>query len=226
MRAPLRAIKTLTHIVLEDHGAILPPEAGDLLNKVVAAARMDKLMGDVLAFSRVSRQPISLRPVNLQELIQNLLAERPELQPPRAEITVEDPLLPVLGHEASLNQCLANLLGNAVKFVPPGVKPKVRVRTELVEPSEPGIAARPRVRLWVEDNGIGISPEGQQKVFELFVRLTGDYEGTGLGLAIVKKAAERMGGRAGVESEPGKGSRFWLELPHLASSQMSHGAPF
>ncbi|HWX22450.1 MAG TPA: PAS domain S-box protein [Candidatus Binatia bacterium] len=239
MRAPLRAISTLTNIVLEDHSAVLPAEASDLLNKVVAAAsRMDRLMQDVLAFSRISRQHLEFNPVDVRKLLRELIAERPELQQPRAEITLADPLLPMLGHEASLTQCLTNLLSNAIKFVGPGIKPRIRIWTEQVqsskpevqthepstafdvphsqEPSGPSLATRhtsPAVRLWVEDNGIGISPEAQKKVFELFTRLSSDYEGTGLGLAIIKKAAERMGGRAGVDSEPGKGSRFWLELP-------------
>jgi signal transduction histidine kinase len=70
------------------------------------------------------------------------------------------------------------------------------------------------VRLWVEDNGIGIAPENLERIFGAFARLHGkqDYPGTGLGLTIVRKGAERMGGRAGVESELGKGSRFWVEL--------------
>jgi signal transduction histidine kinase len=96
-------------------------------------------------------------------------------------------------------------LGNAVKFVERGVKPRVRVYSQ---------AMTDRVRLWVEDNGIGIEPGAQEKVFELFERgpRRTEYEGTGIGLAIVQKAVERMGGRVGVESEPGSGSRFWLEL--------------
>ncbi len=68
-------------------------------------------------------------------------------------------------------------------------------------------------RIWVEDNGIGISQSQQRRLFGIFQKLDNQYEGTGIGLAIVKKAAQRMGGRVGVESEPGKGSRFWIELP-------------
>jgi signal transduction histidine kinase len=121
------------------------------------------------------------------------------------EIMLKTPLLPVLGHEASLTQCLTNLLSNAVKFVAHGVKPQVLVRTELLNDT---------VRLWVQDNGLGIPRQAQAKIFEIFQRLhkESEYEGTGIGLAIVRKAVERMGGRVGVESEPGKGSRFWLEL--------------
>jgi signal transduction histidine kinase len=111
----------------------------------------------------------------------------------------------VLGHEAFLTQCISNLLSNAVKFVAPGVKPKVVVCTKPFGEE---------VRLWVEDNGIGIPVENQKQIFGIFQRLHGHtaYPGTGIGLAIVQKAVERMGGRVGVESALGKGSKFWLQL--------------
>src|SRR5207247_9584134 len=94
-------------------------------------------------------------------------------------------------------------LGNAVKFIAPSVTPRVRVCAETHDG---------RVRLFLKDNGIGIEKETYEKIFQIFQRLDHKYEGTGIGLAIVKKAAERMGGSVGVESEPGKGSTFWLEL--------------
>jgi len=110
------------------------------------------------------------------------------------------------GHEASLTQCLTNLLDNAVKFVPQGVKARVRVYSEPRDT---------QVRLWIEDNGIGIEAAAKSQLFQMFQRVhqTGDYSGTGIGLAIVRKAAERMDGSVGIESELGKGSRFWLQLP-------------
>jgi signal transduction histidine kinase len=143
--------------------------------------------------------------VNVEKQILDLIQERPELQPPNAEITIQSPLPPMQAHEASLTQCLTNLLDNAVKFVAPGVKPRVRIWSAPIGG---------QVRLWIEDNGIGIEPAAQSKVFEMFHRLHGEreYEGTGIGLAIVRKAVERMNGQTGVESEPGRGSRFWLQL--------------
>ncbi len=207
LRAPLRAIQGFTELVLTDYGDRIP-EATDYLKRVVSAAgRMDRLIHDVLAFARLSRQDLTLQPVAVDKLVRDIIDERPELQPPRAAVNIDRPLLPVIGNEASLTQCLTNLLDNAVKFVRNGVNPNVRVFTEPLDG---------KVRISIQDNGIGISVENQQKLFGLFQRLATaqNYQGTGVGLAIVRKAAERMGGRVGVVSAPGAGSTFWLELPH------------
>ncbi len=111
----------------------------------------------------------------------------------------------VQAHEASLAQAVTNLLRNAIKFVAPGVVPRVHVRCEN---------RGEWVRLSVEDNGIGIRSELQSRLFGMFERLhvERNYEGTGIGLAIVRKAIERMGGTVGVESDGTNGSRFWIEL--------------
>lgn len=127
-----------------------------------------------------------------------LIHERAQFHRPHAEIQIEGPLLSVMGHDASLTQCFSNLLDNAVKFVSPGKSPKVRIRTESVGDSQ--------VRLWVEDNGIGIEKSHQEKIFKMFHLLhhADDYEGTGIGLAIVRKAAGRMDGqvRRGIGTRP------------------------
>ena len=138
--------------------------------------------------------------------MEGIIRDYPSLQPPKADIELRKPLHAVEGNEAFLTQCISNLLSNAVKFVKPGDHPRVFVWTEQI---------RHVVRVWFEDNGIGIAPENQRRIFGIFQRMHSpkDYEGTGIGLAIVKKAAERMSGRVGVESKPGQGSRFWLELP-------------
>ena len=105
-----------------------------------------------------------------------------------------------------VKQILMNLLSNAVKFVPAGTVAKIQIWTERRENV---------VRLWVEDNGIGIRPEHQRRLFGLFERIHPEktFEGTGIGLAIVRKAVERMGGKVGVESDGISGSKFWIELP-------------
>src|SRR5262249_42047773 len=105
-----------------------------------------------------------------------------------------------------LVQCVSNLLHNAVKFVPFGAKAKVHVRAER---------NHSKVRLSVEDHGIGIAEASLSKIFEPFQRAHPDagYEGTGMGLAIVSKAVQRMGGTVGVNSRENHGSTFWIELP-------------
>ena len=207
LRAPLRAMQGHARLVLEDYARHLPPEARHYLERIaVNATRLDQLVQDVLTYSRIIRGEVKAEPVNVDKLLGELLEQYSAFQPPNAEITLEKPLPPVLGHEGSVMQCLLNLISNAIKFIAPGVKPKVNIRSERRDR---------QVRIWVEDNGIGIAAENVERIFRLFERVYPEstYEGTGLGLAIVRKAAERMGGRAGVESEPGRGSRFWIQLP-------------
>ena len=212
MRAPLRAIGNFAQFAVEDCGPELSPTAKDYLEKISSAARrLDALIQGVLAFTRISRGQLKLDTVSIEPLLHDLIGDRPELQPPAAEVSIESPLPAVRGHAASLTQCFANLLGNAVKYVAPGVTPRVRVYGQI---------SNDTARLWVEDNGIGIDESAQAKIFDLFVRnqAASQYEGSGIGLAIVRKAVERMGGRVGVESQAGQGSRFWLELPAARSN--------
>jgi len=207
MRAPLRAIQSFSQLVLADCGDGLNSECRDHLEKSIRSAeRLDRLITEVLAFTRLSKQEIKTTAVDVDKLVRQLVSEREEWQPINADIQIESPLLPMLGHEASLTQCITNLLSNAAKFVLPGVKPHVRVYTEAFD----GV-----VRLSVQDNGIGIDADGQRRLFQMFQRIQSDdqYQGSGVGLAIVRKAVERMSGKVGVESEPQKGSHFWVELP-------------
>ncbi|HVU36493.1 MAG TPA: PAS domain S-box protein [Opitutaceae bacterium] len=206
MRAPLRAIQGFAEVIIEDQ-AYTTPESLEHLRKIIAAAnRMDRLIRDVLNFARFSRAEIEVSSVNLDELVRDLIHERPELQAPRAIISIDHPLVSVKGHAASLTQCLTNLLDNAVKFMPPGKQPRVRVYTEV---------HGEKVRICVADNGIGIEKESQGRLFGIFERLNSPqiYHGTGVGLAIVRRAAERMNGTVGVNSAVGLGSTFWIELP-------------
>ena len=104
-----------------------------------------------------------------------------------------------------LKIALTNLLSNAIKFVPEGVQPEITVSASVKHDI---------CRIEINDNGVGISQEDQQRIFLPFVRIYSDeqFPGIGLGLPSVRKAVELMGGRVGVESTPGRGSRFWIEL--------------
>jgi signal transduction histidine kinase len=141
--------------------------------------------------------------VDTGALLRGMLDSYPEFQPSKAHIRIEGDLPVVLGNQAGMTQCFSNLLGNAVKFVKPGQTPEICIRAEQRDGW---------TRIWVEDNGIGISPQMRPLVFDMFSRGSRNYEGTGIGLALVRKVTQRMGGKVGVESEEGKGSQFWLEL--------------
>ncbi len=207
MRAPLRAMRGLGSILLEECSTCSHGTRRDYLRRIAdSAERMDKLITDALQYSGVVRQQLHLEPVDTGALLRGILESYPQFQPPHADIRIDGPLPSVVGNQAILTQCFSNLLGNAIKFVHPGRPPEVRVWAELAH------SAPSKVRLWFEDKGIGIEEQYHDKIWQMFQQLNKSYEGTGIGLALVHKAVERMGGTVGVESELGKGSRFWVEL--------------
>jgi PAS domain S-box-containing protein len=207
MRAPLRAMSSFAQVLVEEYNSRLDDKARDYLRRIAASAqRLDRMIQDVLNYTRLVRHGLPLEPVNLDNLARELISSYPNLQPPSAVISIEGQLPVVHGNVAALTQCFSNLLDNAVKFVTPGVLPQVRLRSEPA-----GLFAR----IWFEDNGTGIPSDWHARIFDLFQRYHSSVatKGTGVGLAVVRKSIERMGGRVGLESEPEKGSRFWIELP-------------
>jgi PAS domain S-box-containing protein len=206
MRAPVRTILGFSELMMEECCAdCSSAESRDLLKRITTGAnRMNALISDALEYSRAIGNELSLEPVDVQALVRTVLETQPNLHAEFADICLEGDFPLVLGNETALTQCFSNLLGNSVKFVASGVKPRIRIWSQPLDTE--------MVRLWVEDNGIGIRKEDQPKLFGMFQRMTRDYEGTGIGLALVRKNVERMGGSVGVESELGKGSRFWMQL--------------
>jgi PAS domain S-box-containing protein len=207
LRAPVRAMQCYAEVLMEDYGTQLDAKAQKYLERIIqSGGRMDRLIQDILTYSRMSRREVKLQFVSLDRLTREIVRQHFDMSSGSADISVEGKLADVVGHEPSLSQAISNLIHNAVKFVPAQTRPKVRLHAER---------HNGEVRLWVEDNGIGIKPEYQHRLFNVFERVHPEknYEGTGIGLAIVRKAAERMGGKAGVESDGIHGSRFWIQLP-------------
>jgi len=245
MRAPLRAVDGFITLLEQDDNPNSENLRRDYFRRIRGATRrMDQLIADSFNYVKILEQKLALEPVDLNELIPGLVESYPNLQPFKDNIQIKSPMPIVLGNGPALAQCFSNLLGNAVKFVNPDTKPRIRLWAEVrpplenttarppqtagarstnesepalhpqFDPPDPECTAEPKdmVRVWVEDNGIGIPQNSLRRVFGMFQRVSTRYEGTGIGLAIVFKLVERMGGRVGVESTEGKGSRFWVDL--------------
>lgn len=213
LQAPLRAMHGFSEALLEDYGDSL--EESDSLEEIgkeyarrilLSALRLEDLISDLLAYSHLNRSELSLKVINLTEIVLQVMKEiQPQIEEKQAEIEIQSPLPQVLGHHQTLVQAIINLLLNAMKFVKIGARPQIQVSAETGKNS---------VRLWIADNGIGIAPQHQKRIFQVFERLHGQetYSGTGIGLAIVRKGIERMQGQVGVESQLAEGSKFWIEL--------------
>src|ERR1051325_2817013 len=200
LRAPLRTIQGFIQVLFEEFKPQFNECARDYADRIVkAASRMDQLLRDLLAYGRLTSASLPLQPVDLGHAVAQAVAHvRAAESRDNARIDVRGPLPTVQANSVVLGQVLENLLSNALKFVGPGVTPRIQ------------ISAKPhgdRARLSLRDNGIGINPEFQERIFGVFERLAPEeYPGTGIGLAIVQKGVERMGGKAGVDSQLGKGS--------------------
>ena len=208
LKAPLRAIQGFATALNEDYGEDLDDLGTEYTERLVGSAQyMDRLIQDLLVYSRLSRSEIQLHSIDLSTVV--LKATRTldhEIEQFQAQITVANSLGKVWSNETILIQVVSNLISNAIKFVAPNTVPQIKIESEIREDM---------MRLWIEDNGIGIKPEHQKRIFRVFERLHGSesYPGTGIGLAIVQKGMTRLSGKIGVESKLNRGSRFWIDIP-------------
>jgi PAS domain S-box-containing protein len=207
LRAPLRSMTGFSQLLIEQFGEQIGRDGKNYTDRIQQSAeRMDRLIQDLLQYGRMNTVDLPLEQIDLDAVFEEVLAQLDhEINEKHALIRKTKTLPRVHGNRVVLQVALTNLISNALKFVPPDRTPEVRVESE---------DQRIRTRLWVIDNGIGIAPENHSKIFGVFQRLHKNerYPGTGIGLALVSKGIERIGGSVGLESEIGKGSRFWIEL--------------
>jgi signal transduction histidine kinase len=207
LQEPLRMISSYTQLIMRRYGASFEGEAKEFMDFVVdGAARMKRLIEDLLAYSRVGTHGKELQPTECQPALDKAIANlRAAIEESGALITHDR--LPLVQADASqLAQLFQNLIGNAIKFRRESEVPSIHVSV-----TDEGAA-------WafaVKDKGIGIEPQYFERIFMVFQRLhgKGEYAGTGIGLAICKKVVDRHGGRMWVESRPDEGSKFCFTLP-------------
>jgi signal transduction histidine kinase len=212
LQEPLRKIQAFGGRLASRLGPALDPESGDYLERMQSAtARMQALIDDLLALSRISTQPRELRPNSLEDVVRGVLADlETRIESSGAEVQV-GPLPTIVADSTQMRQLFQNLLSNALKFVRPGVAPRIHISAR--PETDPGGAP-----LWciaVQDNGIGFEEKYLDRIFTVFQRLQGRaaYEGTGIGLAICRRIVERHGGHITARSRPGEGSTFLVTLP-------------
>jgi signal transduction histidine kinase len=192
-------------VLLDDFGPQLGARGCSYLEKIVTAGQqMDVLIHDLLEYGRFTTVDFQKDSVDADEVLSQVLHNlEPQISELHARIERKGKLPKISGHKVVLEAAFSNLISNAMKFVRPHTRPKVTIWPE---------EQAKQIRIWIGDNGIGIEPRYHQKIFEVFQRLHPQeaYPGTGIGLAIVHRALQRIGGNVGVESEPGKGSKFWI----------------
>lgn len=218
LRTPLNAILGFAQLMRMDCDDESQSEAAEYLDEILLASRhLNQLLGEILEWSSVQNEPaqLELQPVEVCSLMREcaeLVALEVQQRGLQLDLLLPDERLLVLAEPRRLRQVLLNLLSNAMKYNVPNGHISLRVETS------PG-----HVRLLVEDTGLGIDPEQQAQVFEPFQRLGREnsmIQGTGIGLSLCLEFARLMNGHMGLHSEPGVGSRFWIELPRLAPAQL------
>ena len=206
LQEPLRMVSSYTQLLEQRYRGRLDSDAHEFINYAVdGARRMQRLINDLLEFSRVNTRGKALQPVNANDVLGTVRANLSAAIDDAGALVTNEELPTVMIDPTQLGQLLQNLIGNAIKFHGAG-PPRVH------------IAACEREGEWVfavKDNGIGIEPEYFDRIFVIFQRLhvAAEYPGTGIGLALCKRIVERHGGRIWVESKPGYGTTFFFTIP-------------
>jgi two-component system, OmpR family, sensor kinase len=211
LRASLRHILSYAQLVQEDAAALLPPETMGFVNTIADSARhMGVLMDGLMELARLGTVAVTLAPVSLQALVQDVLAElRQKQPPPQAQLQwqVQQPLPMVLADAALLRAALLAVLDNAVKFTAHKALRQIAVSVSASD-------ADGRITLQVQDNGVGFNPALQSQLFKPFSRLHSiqQFAGIGMGLALTRKMLERMGAQVQAQAEVDQGCSVRITL--------------
>lgn len=224
LQEPVRKIRIFGEM-LREHSQALGGSGRDYLDRMLGAStRMQSLIASLLAFARVGANKPAQVPVDVQQVVNDVLADLiAESHIPHPRVLVGN-LPKVVGDPVLLRQVMQNLLANAVKFVKPGERASIEINGEAFRPDG---ATADWCRITVKDSGIGFDPAESERVFDLFRRLHGraTYEGSGIGLAIVRRIIEHHGGRVRATGSPGIGATFEIEMPMTPASMAHPGEP-
>jgi PAS domain S-box-containing protein len=216
LQEPLRAVASCVQLLKKRYGGQLDARADEFITHAVdGTKRMQALITDLLAYSRVGTHPQPFEPVALATVIEEALANLTVAIEESGAVIKPEPALPnVMGDASQLAQIFQNLIGNAIKFRGERA-PEIRITARR---------EGPELIIAVADNGIGIEGQYFERIFRVFQRLhtRARYPGTGIGLAICKKIVERHGGRIWVESQPEQGTTFFFTLPETRATPASH----
>lgn len=217
LQEPLRKITSFGDLLTRRYADSLGPAGSDLIDRMRSAAdRMQVLIRDLLVFSRLTIEPPSLQFLDLNAVLAGVLSDLETIIAQKNADLYIDSLPMVQGDALQLRQLFQNLISNALKFVQPGVHPRIQIRSRRVTGKDlpAGLVGRYEV-IEIADNGIGFDEQYRDRIFGAFQRLhnRAEYEGTGIGLAIVKRVVELHKGHITAESTPGKGSTFTVYLP-------------
>jgi PAS domain S-box-containing protein len=209
LRAPLRAVDGFSRIVVQKYNERLDEEGRKMLGMIrEGAQQMGRLIDDLLAFSRVTRQPLEPTPIDMRTLAQTVFDGLAALEPGRRLWLDLHQLPPALGTQPLIRQVWANLIGNAIKFTKDREVGEIEIGTRESENGEQAY--------YIKDNGAGFDMRHANKLFGVFERLhTADqFDGTGVGLALVQRIVQRHGGRIWAEAEVDRGATFFFTLPN------------
>ncbi len=218
LQEPLHTIQVFSDLLRVKCGSEISSTGHEFLERILkASGRMQRLIQDLLIYSRLENQDQQLEPVVLQEIVEDILHDF-AIRINEKHATVEVGELPIIeSDKTQIRQLLQNLIGNALKFHKPGEHPVVRVSASVMKErrQQEGVHAGQLCQLRIEDEGIGMEEQYTERIFGMFKRLHGrdEFEGTGIGLAVCKKIVDRCGGKITVQSQLGKGSTFLVTLP-------------
>ncbi len=216
LQEPLRMVASYTQLLAERYGDQLDEKAHKFIHYAVdGAQRMQALIRDLLAFSRVETRAQGFKPVDCNSALGVAIANLKAVIDETGTLVASGDLPNVPADESQLTQVFQNLISNGIKFRQPETTPHIRISAERLEEYW---------RFAVQDNGIGIDSKYKDRVFEIFQRLhtRNEYPGTGIGLAMCNRIVHRHGGRIWFESSPGKGSTFFFTLPFKQEEELEH----